>query len=421
VSQCKVAVFHPGTQHSWQTAQALQELGLLAFYATSIHYDPDRWPYRLARLPGPVGRRFHKEFSRFAAQGLDPLLIRTGGSHEWYERIAMRAGLPRLARALDQAGNRAFARVVGHQIAKENPPILWGYDYSSLDTFREAKRGGMACVLDVTVGHRAMLNRILVDLAEEWPDWVSGHAPIATSAMLERFEEELALADVVLAGSNFAADTLRQHGSHLDLAAKLRVLPYCWDDSLFASQPVPRPPSPNEPIRFLFVGQVGLRKGAHLLLNAIANLPRELASLTLLGSLGIPKNTFARFSDRVTHIPSVPRHAVPEIMASHHVLVLPSYFEGSSVALIEGLASGLALIQTRAAGNGVTEQTGIMLEEMTVAALTDAMHSAAGDRVRLQAWRDAAQMESRRYSSACYRDGIAAILDNDFESTGISE
>ena len=51
----KVAVFHPGTQHSWQTAFALQQLGRLQWYATSIFYKPDSLPYLLERLP-EIGR-----------------------------------------------------------------------------------------------------------------------------------------------------------------------------------------------------------------------------------------------------------------------------------------------------------------------------------------------------------------------------
>ena len=43
----RIGVFHPGTQHSWQTALAFQEAGMLGWYATSAFYDPARWPYRL--------------------------------------------------------------------------------------------------------------------------------------------------------------------------------------------------------------------------------------------------------------------------------------------------------------------------------------------------------------------------------------
>ena len=54
----QIVVAHPGTQHSWQTAYALQQLGRLKFYATSIFYQPERWPYRIERyLPAPLKRR----------------------------------------------------------------------------------------------------------------------------------------------------------------------------------------------------------------------------------------------------------------------------------------------------------------------------------------------------------------------------
>ena len=69
----KVAVFHPGTQHSWQTALALQDLDRLAWYATSIFYRPHHFPYWLERvMPGAIGRRLHAEFVRFSHPRLDP-------------------------------------------------------------------------------------------------------------------------------------------------------------------------------------------------------------------------------------------------------------------------------------------------------------------------------------------------------------
>ena len=87
-----VAVFHPGTQHSWQTATALQNLDRLAFFATSIFYDPNRWPYRGARyLPPALRKRVEAEWQRFDHRALDPSLVRTHGLYEWLERAASRA------------------------------------------------------------------------------------------------------------------------------------------------------------------------------------------------------------------------------------------------------------------------------------------------------------------------------------------
>ena len=58
----RIDVFHPGTQNSWQRACAFQESGQLAWYATSVFYDPGRWPYRMERyLPKAYAARIQRE------------------------------------------------------------------------------------------------------------------------------------------------------------------------------------------------------------------------------------------------------------------------------------------------------------------------------------------------------------------------
>ena len=135
-----VAVFHPGTQHSWQTALALQQLQRLEWYATSIFYKPDEWPYRLERIwPAGLGTRLHAEFRRFTHPGLDPDLVRTGGWAEWLERLADRAGFPRLAKRIDRWGNRRFVAQIAAAVRSPHPFALWGYNGSSLSSFALAK------------------------------------------------------------------------------------------------------------------------------------------------------------------------------------------------------------------------------------------------------------------------------------------
>ncbi|MEO6387495.1 MAG: glycosyltransferase family 4 protein [Croceibacterium sp.] len=404
----KVAVFHPGVQHSWQTARALQDLGRLEWYATSIYHQPDRWPYSLGRLPGPVGRRLAREFSRFSAPGLDPTLVRTGGIHEWLERMAARAGFFKLSRRIDIAGNHAFARLIEEEIGSAAPFALWGYDGSSRDAFGLAAQRGRFCVLDRTIGHWRTMNTVLDGVREQWPEWFEASSGRIPQHQIDLAEDELHQADLIVTGSEFAARTIREESPFT--ASKLRVLPYCYDEVLFADQPTPTPVPRDGPVKFLLVGQLGPRKGIHLLLQAISRIPPQQASLTLLGKLSVPPQTFAPYRDRVTHISGVPRSEVPAVMAAHHVLVFPSYFEGSALSLIEGLASGLAIIQSENSGNGVTPDCGIMLEELSVDALTEAMMVPVRDRALLDSWRLAAQAEAPRYSFAQYRDNIEALL-----------
>jgi glycosyltransferase involved in cell wall biosynthesis len=402
----KVAVFHPGTQHSWQTAMALQDLGQLAWYATSIFYQPERWPYRLERLVP----RLHGEFLRFSHPGLDPAMVRTSGMTEWLERIAARANLRRLAHHLDVLGNRRFTRSLARDIASPEPFALWGYNGSSLGAFETAKRVGRTCILDRTIGDFRYYNDRMAALEDRYGDWFLPTERRVSDEQIVRDQREFDLADCVLVGGPFAAQTIRDRAG-AGVAAKVRVLNYCYDEALFGKQPAPQPVPPKGPVKFLFIGQVNPRKGIHHLLEAFARLPASEASLTVLGDLRIPSALFARFSDRVSYIPTVARAQVPAIMAEHHVLVFPSYFEGSALSLLEGLASGLALIQTPMSGMGVTGETGLMISEPDSDALEAAMASVIADRGRLDHWRSAAQAEARKYSFANYRAAIGTMLE----------
>jgi glycosyltransferase involved in cell wall biosynthesis len=405
----QIAVFHPGTQHSWQTALALQQLNRLAWYATSIFHQPERWPYRLERyLPGPLAERVSAEFRRFSHPGLDPALVRTGGLAEWAERIAARGGWRGLAQRIDAVGNRRFAKVIAAAIAGPQPFALWGYNGSSRTGFALAKAQGRACILDRTIGDARAYNAAMAGLQERYGDWFLPEERAIPAANIASDDAEYALADAILCGSEFAAASVRSFAP--DHAAKVRVLPYCYDERLFADQPAPEPVPRTGPLEFLFVGQINPRKGTHHLLEAFAAIPESVARLTLVGDLRIPRAQFARYADRVRHVPQVPRSAVPGIMAAHHVLVFPSYFEGSALTLLEALASGLGIIQTRASGNGATPATGIVLEHPDTEALREAILTAVADRDRVDRWRGAAQAAARNYTFARYRDAIAAFL-----------
>lgn len=406
----QIAVFHPGTQHSWQTALALQQLDRLAWYATSIFYKPDEFPYRLERmLPGAIGRKLHQEFSRFSHTGLDPALVRTAGLTEWLERIAHRANFRSMARQLDRFGNKRFVFAIAETLRSSDRFAMWGFNGSSLSTFALAKEYGRICLLDRTIGDARAYNSGMAALQASHGEWFLETERSIPEASIHNDQREYELADAILVGSEFAANTIRQAAGPA-AAAKIRILPYCYDEALFAALPPPRPVPRNGPLKFLFVGQVNPRKGIHHILEAIARIPPTAATLTIVGDLRIPREIFARYADRVDYRPTVPRSAIPSIMAEHHVLVFPSYFEGSALSLLEGLAAGLGIIQTVASGNGATAASGVVLEEPKFDALFAAMMVAIENRDLVDSWRTAAQSEAHNYSFTRYRDNIAELL-----------
>lgn len=409
----RTALFHPGTQHSWQTALALQQLERLEWYATSIFYQPDRFPYRLERwLPGPLARPLQREFRRFRHDGIDPRLVRTAGLSEWIERIAMRAGARRLARSIDAWGNRRFVDHLASDLASPRPFALWGYNASALSTFRLGKRHGRTCILDRTNGDFAVYNAMMDELAQSHGEWFLPTERRVSPATIETDRQEYGLADRIVVGSAFARGTLVDATGDAALAAKTVVLNYCYDEALFAGLPAPRPTPRNRPVRFLFLGQVIPRKGIHLVLEAMAKIPASAAELTVVGDLQVPREVFARFAGRLTYRPTVARADVPEIMAAHDVFLLPSYFEGAGITLYEALAAGCALIQSDRCADAVSPETGILLDRLDADTLHAAMMTAIEDRDRLDSWRGAAQKRAEMFSFARYRDNIAQLLQD---------
>lgn len=411
-STMQVAVFHPGTQHSWQTALALQQLGRLQWYATSIFHQPDRWPYRAEQLlPEFAASRLRAEFRRFSHPELDPALVRTGGWSEWAERVAGRAGLRSLARRIDSFGNRRFAGQLAKPISGPERFALWGYNGSAQVAFALGKQHGRPCILDRTNGDFRIYNAMMDNVAELYGDWFEPVERRIDPATIAADDAEYRLADTILVGSPFAAGTIRSAVADPAIQARIRVLNYCYDATHFGGLPAPVPIPRNQPVRFLFMGLAIPRKGIHLLLEAIARIPRGTAELTIVGDLQIPPRMFAPYADRVTHIPTVARADVPAIMAAHHVLVLPSYFEGAGIVLYEALAAGCALIQSDRCAPAVSDATGLLLDRLDSDAVHAAMVAAIEDRDRLDAWRAAAQPSAQAFSFGRYQANIAALLD----------
>ncbi len=409
-----VGVFHPGTQHSWQTALALQQADRLAWYATSLFYKADEWPYRLERyLPGKLGKRVSAEFNRLAMPALDPLHVHTSGAIEWLERIANRLGQREFAKWLDRRGNRSFVHGISELVRAPGDLALWGYNGSSLGTFELAKEiGDRPCILDRTIGDARAYNAAMADLHDRFGEWFLPVERAVPDDTIARDDREYDLADHILVGCEYARQTLVDHSPVASVAAKTQVLDYCFDEALFSNIPAPEPVKKHCPVRFLFLGLVIPRKGIHHVLEALDQLPEGDAVLTIVGDMKVPAETFARYADRVTYKPTVPRAQVPQIMAEHDVLLLPTYHEGAGIVLYEALAAGMGIIQSDRAALVATPETGLILDQLDTETVLEALRVPIGDRDRLNGWRSAAQGEAAKYTFAKYRHGIEAFLSN---------
>lgn len=402
----QVAVFHPGTQHSRQTALALQELGKLEWLATSLFSRADR-----PRLPGRVGRFVDDALARQEFPALAPSLVRTHGAIEWSERIAARMGFPKLAQRLDAWGNARFGTWVAGQAARSDAPLaLWGYDGVANTCFADPRTSALPRILDRTIADLRVWNRERETILSTHPDWLGGGLPVASQERIASDQEEYDRATAILCGSPFVAESIRGEAPIAGIADKLRVLPYTFDRALFGGAPEPQLSPLGAPVRFLFAGQVSARKGIQHVVEAFSRIPAGAATLTLAGPMMVPERLIAAHSDRIEWVGSIPRREMPALMRRHDVFVFPSYFEGSAIVLLEALASGLAIIQSKQAGYGASAESGIVLDRPSTDGVEEAIASLIADRDRLLAMRRAALAESSAFEFGRYRGRIAELL-----------
>ena len=171
----------------------------------------------------------------------------------------------------------------------------------------------------------------------------------------------------------------------LDVPAdRISVLRNCVPD------PGPRPPrDPAGPVRILFLGTLGPRKGVPELIAALSDpaMPATGWQATLAGDgpVEVYQTEIAArgLADRV-ELPgwlSVERTAA--LLSRADILVLPSHAEGFAMAVLEGLAHGLAVVTTRVGAHDEVlehDETCLFVPVGDAAALARALAALVGDR-----------------------------------------
>jgi glycosyltransferase involved in cell wall biosynthesis len=262
----------------------------------------------------------------------------------------------RKARAKDAA---ALFRVWEEEAARFNAAVLrhglgragtvWGYSSAALELFQGAKAQGRRCVLEQVI----LPARLQADLLEaengRWPGWQDVAGTVrGLRRHASREEAEWALADRILAGSAFVVDGLAASGVP---RARCRVVPYGVDPARFRRRPGPRVRSAGEPLRVLFAGEVGLRKGAPYLLEALRRLGPGRVEARFAGAVALEPRKLAPYREVASFLGPVPRPAMAGLYGWADVFVLPSIFEGSATVTYEALVSGVPVLCTPGTGS----------------------------------------------------------------------
>jgi glycosyltransferase involved in cell wall biosynthesis len=163
------------------------------------------------------------------------------------------------------------------------------------------------------------------------------------------------------------------------------------------------------PLRLLFVGNLIPRKGLHVLLCAMASIPEVPCTLTIVGGdhldLAYARSTRQMANQkglkgRVVFRGELPELALRAAMRIHHLLVMPSIYEGFGIVYLEAMGFGMPPIGSRSGGAQeiVTEdEDGFLIAPGDQNALAGVIAALEGDRDRLAALGIAARARYERH------------------------
>lgn len=402
---------HPtGNAFARALAEGLAAAGLLAEFHTCLDWpEHEAGPLRL--LPPALRREAARR--RLPAQ-VKPL-ARLHPARELVRLLGPRIGLSALTRreagpcsvdgvyrALDRAVAARLARVPGTR-------GVYLYEDGAATAFAAARARGLRRFYDLPIGHWRAARRILGEEAERSPEWAATLQGLADSpAKLARKDEELALADTVFVASSFTRDTLAE-------------APTAPSDVVVAPYGAPPPPAGlaparrarGEPLRVLFVGSLGQRKGLRYLLDAMPALGPGF-ELTLVGfPPSVRCDPLAAALRRHRHLPSLPHGQILAEMSRHHVFVFPSLFEGFGLVLLEAMACGLPVVATphTAAPDLITDgREGFLVPIRDSAAIAEKLAALADDEDRRAAMSSAARATAAVFSWPAYASAMLAHL-----------
>ena len=150
------------------------------------------------------------------------------------------------------------------------------------------------------------------------------------------------------------------------------------------------------PLRVLFVGNIILRKGLHVLIEALGTIPGDQWRLTIVGGRGMDP-AYATSVDRmiasrglqgkVRMLGQLDDAFLAAALREHHVLAVPSEYEGFGIVYLEAMGFGVVPIGSRAGGAAEIiehERSGLLVPAGDARALAAAIADLAGNRGRLR-------------------------------------
>lgn len=350
---CVVA--HPMQQHSYHTAEALENAKLLDSYITTVYYNENKIQYKVLskiisknNVERMRGKRFESSSVNVKCfcelRGLIYLLLlridkRKIVLTQYYKYLT-----------------KVFGKKVAKYCKQNAIDVLLMYDTTAYNAFKEIKKLKVDCtlILDMSSIPASNICEIIEKEIKNMrviPE--SMKLRLKTAKLLKRNTDlEIKLSDAIICGGTFPQECVQRSYPQ----KQCFVIPYGVDKRRFTYKKNDKE-KPTK-ISFVYVGGVEMTKGSQYLLHAWNELDTDEASLKMVGDCGYARNELV-MKTNIQYIGFVLKENMPSMYHESDVYIIPSLYEGFSQSLIEAMSCGLPVIATECSGAKMIVKNGV--------------------------------------------------------------
>jgi glycosyltransferase involved in cell wall biosynthesis len=295
---------------------------------------------------------------------------------------------------------------------KKGVTAVYAYEDGALETFIEAKKLGLYCIYDLPIAYWETGRELMQEEALRLPQWAAtlGGGIKDSEAKLVRKRKELELADVIVGPGDFVMNSIPAWAKDKKQIMSPFGSPISSSknrDYLIEKKDF------NLPLRVLFVGSMGQRKGLGDLFEAMGLLDTSKIELVVLGfplaPLDFYKNEFADFR----YEEGRPHEEVLALMRSCDVFCLPSIVEGRALVMQEAMSQGLPIIITPNTGGEdliIEGETGFLVPIRSPVAIANKLNWFIENRSQIADMGKKAQIHAAKYTWTNYSEKIVSEL-----------
>ncbi len=395
-----------GARMHYAVPRLLQERGKLERFYTDLYAEAG-WPQALRLLPQRVRPAGVRRLLARKPEGLPRSRITSFpvfGLHYAVRRSrAGRNGAAGVAHLW--AGKEFCRRVIAGGLGESGG--VYCFNSAGLELLEHAKATGRKAVLEQTIAPLAVERRLLEEEEKRFPGWAttSPVRPDSYAELEQRERAEWQAADLVLCGSEFVRESIRDCGGPLKKAVVVSYGFACPTDT-----PKPKPETGSRPLRVLTVGAVSLRKGAPYVLAA-AKATAGRMEFRMVGPINISSPAAGELGRAVDLTGPAIRSEIGRHYEWADVFLLPSLCEGSATATYEALAHGLPVVCTPNTGSIVRHgKDGFIVPIRSPEQIAQRLEQLAAEKGLLREMgENAVNAAAEAFNS--YGDRLLAVLD----------